>query len=329
MRSLFVIILFVLYLVLPTSTYSETLHPPQENGQHVTRSSSNNSRPSTARPSNHNNDEDQNQRPSVSIPTQNNHRHPVNNARPNRHSNNNRPANYNRPLQHNRPPHARANAVTTRSRTYYPRPRTYYVEPAVIYTDNSYVVVDDTESVSYENSGKLGFGVNAALSANSSIDNISNDVSGGIGLYLKFRPVRYFSLELQNIYMFGSFKYDDIYELQDYTKSLISLGVRFHFFDYGSLDLYTVIAGDVSIWSYKIGYDYWYDENIYMSDYGVQYGGQIGLGISYIIGVIEFGADIRYTVEPVPDFIPGYIDNKKDSDIIHGVLFTLNFGLSL
>ena len=334
MRSLFVIILFVLCLVLPTSTYSETLHPPQDNGQHVTQSSSNNSRPSTAISSNHSNDEDQNQLPSVSIPTQNNHRHPVNNARHNRHSNNNRPANYNRPPQHNRPPHTGPHVAATYSRAYYPRQRTYYtstyyVEPAVVYTDNSYVVVDNTESVSYENSGKLGFGINAALSTNSSIDNISNDVSGGIGLYLKFRPVRYFSLELQNIYTFGSLKYDGMYELHDYTKSLISLGVRFHFFDYSSLDLYTVVAGGVSIWSYEIGYDYWYDENIYMSDYGVQYGGQIGLGISYIIGVIEFGADIRYTVESVPDFIPGYIDNKKDSDIIHGMLFTLNFGLLL
>lgn len=343
MRNLFVIILFALCFVLPTNTYSETLPPPQDNDQHVTRPSNNNSRPSTARPSNHNNDEDQNQRPAVSRPTQNNHRPPVSNARPNnsKPSNSNarptRPSNNNRPVNYNRPPHAGhkpggPHVVATHSRTYYPRPRTYYtstyyVEPAVVYTDNSYVVVDDTESVSYESSGKFGFGLNALLAVNSSIGDITNYASGGLGLYIKFRPVRYFSLELQNNYLFGALQYTG-WDSQSYAKTLFGLGARIHFLDYGSTDVYAALAGTVSVWSYISGYDYWYDNYTYMNEYGIQYGGQLGAGVSYIAGSLEIGMDLRYTVESIPDFVPGYFD--KDSDgVIHGMLLTLNLGFSL
>ena len=348
MRNLFVIVLFALCFVLPTNTYSETLPPPQDNGQHVARPSNNNSHPSTARPSNHNNDEDQNQRPAVSRPTQSNHRPPVNNARPSnsrpsnnnvrptRPSNNNRPINYNRP-PHNRPvqpppPHSGPHVVATHSRTYYPRPRTYYtstyyVEPAVVYTDNSYVVVDDTESVAYESSGKFGFGLNALLAVNSPIDDITNYASGGLGLYIKFRPVRYFSLELQNNYLFGALQYAG-WDSQSYAKTLFGLGARIHFLDYGSTDVYAALAGTVSVWSYISGYDYWYDNYTYMNEHGIQYGGQLGAGISYIAGSLEIGMDLRYTVESIPDFVPGYFD--KDSDgVIHGMLLTLNLGFSL
>lgn len=352
MRNLLVILLFTLCFVLPTNTYSETLPPPQDNGQHVTRPSNNN-RPSTARPSNHSNDEDQNQRPTVSRPTQNNHRPPVNNARPSnsrpsnnnarptRPSNNNHPVNYNRPSQ-NRPvqpppPHAGhrpggPHVVATHSRTYYPRPRTYYtstyyVEPAVVYTNNSYVVVDDTESVAYESSGKFGFGLNALLAVNSSIDDITNYASGGLGLYIKFRPVRYFSLELQNNYLFGALQYTG-WDSQSYAKTLFGLGARIHFLDYGNTDVYAALAGTVSVWSYISGYDYWYDNYTYMNEHGIQYGGQLGAGVSYIAGSLEIGMDLRYTVESVPDFAPGYFDKDSD-DVIHGMLLTLNLGFSL
>ena len=353
MRNLFVIILFALCFVLPTNAYSETLPPPQDNGQHVTRPSNNSSRPSTARPSNHNNDEDQNQRPAVSRPTQNNHRPPVNNVRPNntRPSNNNarptRPSNNNRPVNYNKPPHNRPvqpppphtgpkpggpHVVATHSRTYYPRPRTYYtstyyVEPAVVYTDNSYVVVDDTESVTYESSGKFGFGLNALLAVNSTIGDITNYASGGLGLYIKFRPVRYFSLELQNNYLFGALQYTG-WDSQSYAKTLFGLGARIHFLDYGSTDVYAALAGTVSVWSYISGYDYWYDNYTYMNEHGIQYGGQLGAGISYIAGSLEIGMDLRYTVESVPDFVPGYFDKDSD-DVIHGMLLTLNLGFSL
>lgn len=353
MRNLFTLLLFALCFIFPVDTYSETLPPPQDNGQHVARPSNNNSRPSTARPSNHNDDEDQNQRPAVNRPTQNNHRPPVNNARPSnsrpsnnnarptRPSNNNRPVNYNRPPQ-NRPvqpppPHAGhkpggPHVVATHSRTYYPRPRTYYtstyyVEPAVVYTDNSYVVVDDTESVSYESSGKFGFGLNALLAVNSSIGDITNYASGGLGLYIKFRPARYFSLELQNNYLFGALQYTG-WDSQSYAKTLFGLGARIHFLDYGSTDVYAALAGTVSVWSYISGYDYWYDNYTYMNEHSIQYGGQLGAGISYIAGSLEIGMDLRYTVESVPDFVPGYFD--KDSDgVIHGMLLTLNLGFSL
>lgn len=348
MRNLLVILLFMLCFVFPTNTYSETLPPPQDNGQHVTRPSNNSSRPSTVRPSNNNNDEDQNQRPAVSRPTQNNHRPPVNSARPNnsrpnnnarpsRPSNNNRPVNYNRPPQNRpvQPPppnHSGPHVVTAHSRTYYPRPRThyvrtYYTEPAVVYTDNSYVVVDDTESVAYDSSGKFGFGLNALLAVNSPIYDITNYASGGLGLYVKFRPVRYFSLELQNNYLFGALQYDG-WDSQSYVKTLFGLGARVHFLDYGDTDLYAAIAGTIAVWSYISGYDYWYDEYTYMNEYGIQYGGQIGGGVSYIAGTLEIGMDLRYTIESVPDFVPGYT-NKDSDEVIHGMLLTLSLGFSL
>lgn len=224
---------------------------------------------------------------------------------------------------------------------YHPRPvhpRPYYrpvivhsYTPVVVDPTPTTVVVDETPStyVSVGNS-RFGFGIRGLVAVNSPIYDYELDASGGIGFYLKFRPVRYFSVELMNDYLFGSLKYND-YAVQDYVKVPFVLGARFHFLDYGNVDAYAALAASVSVWSYKDGYDYWYDEYTYMYEVGVQFGGQLGLGVSYIIGdCLEVGADIRYTIETAPDFVPDYAQDRwQSNEAVHGFLLAINLGFAL
>ena len=55
-----------------------------------------------------------------------------------------------------------------------------------------------------------------------------------------------------------------------------------------------------------------------MDETGIQFGGQFGLGISYITGGFESGADVRYTIENVPDFIPWNKASFKNEKLFMG-----------
>lgn len=234
-----------------------------------------------------------------------------------------------------------------------PAPRPYYapvvvrphvVAPVVVVDQPSTVVVDDSPVVSAREGAVFGFGVRGVVATNSPMSDVNNDVSGGFGFYLKFRPVRYFSIELQNDYIFGSLEDCAIGSSQDYVKVPFSAGLRFHFLDYGPIDLYAAAAASISVWAYSEGYDPFWDETMYMDDIGLQFGGQAGLGISFIAGIFELGLDARYTIETVPDFIPsGFrtsfsrsdynsrssFTHSVDDEAVHGFLLSLSLGFAI
>lgn len=355
MKVLYSFITALALLLYPLCSFAETVAQPQEeqddtNTQNVrpTRPSSNNvSRPSrpnssnVSRPSN-------NTRPNVSRPN-NNHR--PDNARPGNHngyrpSNVNRPPNNHRPSTSTRPTHYSNTHVvhTTRphSRVYYVTRRTYaphyssvvvydrpmtveYVAPAEYEESVESTVVEDTSTVDLDYNKTFGLGFTGVIATNSAIGNLEPHSSGGFGFYLKYRPVRYFSIEFTNDYLFGTLKYTDG-DRQSYTKIPLALGARIHFLDYGNVDTYAALAGSLSVISYLD--DYSYRRHTYISKHGYQYGGQFGIGFDYITGIFEIGLDVRYTIESVPDYIPYYVSNEDDK-IIHGGLFTLSIGLAL
>ena len=242
-----------------------------------------------------------------------------------------------------RPPHHNTHPVRPghrpppppRPHHYAPRPVYHHYTPVVVYSNPTTVVEEDPAPVIVSEDvlngvSKFGFGVRGMVAANSGFGNVEVGASGGVGFYFKFRPVRYFSIELINDYLFGTLEYNHEYGSQSYVKVPFVLGGRFHFLDYGHTDVYAALAGSVSVWSYVDGYDYWYDEYTYMYDVGIQFGGQLGVGVSYVANAFEIGMDARYTIESVPDFVPGYLNYYKEKDgVVHGFLLTLNLGFAL
>lgn len=217
---------------------------------------------------------------------------------------------------------------------YYPR---RYYNPVVVYSNEPSTTIVENEPVVTTSDGNnhVGFGIRGVVATNSPMNGISNNASGGVGLYLTIRPVRYFSVEFVNDYLFGTLKYDDNYFSQGYVKIPFSVGARVHFLDYGNTDVYLAAAASISAWSYtneydSYYYDWYYDEYYYTSEVGVQFGGQFGAGISYVSNSFEIGLDLRYTVESIPDYIPGYDNYRYDSDsVVHGFLLAINIGFSL
>ena len=222
---------------------------------------------------------------------------------------------------------------------YAPRyyPRRYYA-PVVVYSNDTNTAIVESEptvTVTSDSDYHIGFGIRGLVAANSPMNGISNDASGGVGLYLTVRPSRYFSLEFVNDYLFGTLKYDDSQFSQGYVKIPFSIGARFHFLDYGSTDAYLAAAASISAWSYADDYDgyyydWYYDEYYYTSKVGMQFGGQFGAGVSYVGNSFEIGIDLRYTLESVPDYIPGYDSYRHEQDsVVHGFLLAVNIGFSL
>ena len=126
-----------------------------------------------------------------------------------------------------------------------------------------------------------------------------------------------------NNYLFGSLEYNNYY--QEYNKVPLVFGLRYHFFDYGDIDLYLVASGLLSIWSFV---DNSSNNNVYLVNKGYQFGGQFGAGLTYNVNIFSFGIDLRYTLETAPDFIP-YLYMKHNDDKIHGCLLTFIIGISL
>lgn len=349
MKVLYSFITALALLLYPLCSFAETVAQPQEEqddesaqNARPTRSSSNSvSRP--ARPSNSSvsRPPNNNTRPNVNRPSNNNHR--PNNVRPsnvNRPSNNHGPNTSTRPtyysnthVVHTTRPHSRVYYVTRRtyaphysSVVVYDRPTTVeYVTPVEYEEPVESTVIEDTSTVDLDYNKTFGLGLTGIIATNSAIGNLEPHSSGGFGFYIKYRPVRYFSIEFTNDYLFDTLKYTDD-DRQSYTKVPLALGARIHFLDYGSIDTYAALAGSLSVISYLD--DYSYRRHTYISKRGYQYGGQFGIGFGYITGIFEIGFDVRYTIESVPDYIPYYVSNEDDK-IIHGGLFTLSIGLAL
>ena len=150
---------------------------------------------------------------------------------------------------------------------------------------------------------------------------LHSKVSGGIGWYLKFRPIRWISIEFINDFSFG--KFDNVgTQYDEYFRVPIVVGVRGHFFDYGSLDVYGVAAASCTFVTLDDGNDHVNQERRFP-----QFGAQLGGGISLIAGGFEIGIDARYTIEEAPD---ESFFGKVDGGIpIHGFLFSLNMGFGI
>lgn len=201
-----------------------------------------------------------------------------------------------RPSHHHvAPAPQRHTRTVTRYRTNV-RPRRV-VRPVVVVEQPSTVVVDTTPSTYVPKVGStFGFGVRG-LGIAPGIYNDSN-TDWGFGYYLKWRPSRWVSVEFVNDFVFNS--------NEDY-KIPFAFGLRGHFFDYGSLDVYGVAA--ITATTEQAAYAH----TTYI-------GGQFGAGVSILLGCFELGVDVRYTID---NGFEGYYQDE----IKHGVLFSLNIGL--
>jgi hypothetical protein len=170
----------------------------------------------------------------------------------------------------------------------------------------------------------FGIGISGIVATNSAIGNLNGHSSGGFGYYIKYRPVRFLSVEFANDFLFGDLIYTDESINQSYTKIPLSLGFRFHFMDYSDFDVYASIAASLS----SIKYNNNYSRDPRFISTGYQHGGQFGLGFSYIVDYFELGFDVRYTIESVPDLVPYYI-STEENQIIHGAIFKLGVGFIL
>ena len=219
---------------------------------------------------------------------------------------------------------------------YGPRPRIVHpVVPVVIVEQAATsVVVENNEDEEVPESrhregSKFGFGIRGVGLTQSSIhlengECIETKINGGAGWYLKFRPIRFVSVEFINDYIFGGYKNG---LSGSYVRVPLSLGVRGHVFNYGMLDLYGVAAASVTFISLSDGYRDEYNRSGYDDTHFASWGGQFGAGISFVTGVFEFGFDFRYTVEQAPHMsIGGFVDSSKR---IHGFLFAANLGFAL
>lgn len=219
---------------------------------------------------------------------------------------------------------------------YAPAPRRVYVRQVqpVVVTQPTTVVVDNSsnreaEEVTPKKVGsKFGLGIRGVgfVPGPAQFElggELKSQVAGGVGWYIKYRPIRWVSVEFVNDILFGSYKNVDYYK--DYIRVPLSLGLQVHVFDYGSLDVYGVAAASVAFMTVSDGNDAIDQELRYP-----QFGGQLGAGISLIAGGCEIGLDFRYTIEEAPDEYDGLSNPQIDqSKPVHGFLFSFNLGFAI
>ncbi|MCL2324944.1 MAG: hypothetical protein FWC40_00355 [Proteobacteria bacterium] len=147
-------------------------------------------------------------------------------------------------------------------------------------------------------------------------DCIANEKILGLGYYLKVRPSRWVSVEFIN----DVYAAIDVNDKETWHVPLV-LGLRGHVFDYGMLDVYGVGAVAVTFTTTS--------KSSGIRNEQIQVGGQFGGGVGILLGVLELGVDLRYTIDPPLKNSIHYgftADSKKP---IHGVLFSVNLGLGL
>lgn len=213
------------------------------------------------------------------------------------------------------------------------RTHSHRTEIVVVEQQPTTTVVETNSSSSESSVERSGsrFGIGIRLIGNKQSDYAwtngnydSNRFAPGFGWYLKYRPIRWVSLEFQNDFNFGK-----LADAENIYRVPMTLGLQFHVFDYGDFDLYGVAAVGFTIVSFDDCYGY--DKQHY-----VQWGGQFGGGISFILGTLELGFDVRYTVDEAPaDHVVYYDDGVSDytqydkDQVIHGVTFAINVGFAL
>ncbi|MBR4986631.1 MAG: hypothetical protein IKY83_12940 [Proteobacteria bacterium] len=214
--------------------------------------------------------------------------------------------------------------VTHVHRTYRPvRPVVVVEQPATVVVENDV----EEETVSSRKVGStFGLGLRGNVLTTSDIhlesgSQLHSKVSGGIGWYVKLRPIRWISVEFINDYSFG--KFDNVGTTYDeYFRVPIVIGLRGHVFDYGSLDVYGVAAASCTFVTLDDG-DNHVDREIRFPQFGAQFGG----GISLVAGGFEIGIDARYTLEEAPD--DSFFGKVDQDDVIHGFLFSVNMGFAI
>ena len=207
------------------------------------------------------------------------------------------------------------------------------VRPVVVVEQPATVVVSEsasssTTTTSTKVGSTFGMGIRGVgLVPSATILNdgaeLKSKIAGGVGFYLKVRPIRWISIELINDYLFGH--YEDVSDgCDNYFRVPLAIGVRGHVFDYGNLDVYGVAAFAATFVTLDDGND-WLDQE----ERFVQFGGQFGAGISLVAGGFEIGLDVRYTLDSAPEKAPyGYGEVDKDG-LVHGFLFSLNVGFAI
>lgn len=196
---------------------------------------------------------------------------------------------------------------------YQAAPVTVYRQPAVIQSTETYSLQAGYDTTVSMGLRAVGFYPGKLTSLNG--ESLRFKTSGGIGFYSRFRPVRWISLEFITDITYGK---DE--DCTSYFRMPLSLGLQLHFFDYGMLNVYAVAAASLTV-------TYTNSENL--KDQFYQYGGQLGAGASVVLGLLELGIDIRYTLDTPPEAYNTVFGTFYAKDELqHGVVFAANIGLA-
>ena len=236
-------------------------------------------------------------------------------------------------------PAPRGHYVRHEVRHYRTNVRPRVVQPVVVVERPATVVVSDSQPVtqtvsdSYSAGSKFGIGVRGSLLKQSPIklydgSCLETTINGGLGYYLKLRPVRWISIEFINDFIFGAYDRDlydsDGYELSNsFIKIPVSIGLRAHVLDYGPFDIYGVAAASLTFNSLDSSVGSAEDKHF------TQFGAQFGGGISFVAAGFEIGVDLRYTIDEAPDSSVYGRDAVDQDEPIHGVLLSVNLGYAL
>ena len=195
----------------------------------------------------------------------------------------------------------------------------------------------ESQPVAERVGSRLGFGLRGVgmqqgpvTLSNAGVDQVESQMGGGIGLYIKYRPIRWVSVEFMSDLLFAKYRDEDglvkplIQGDLNYIRVPVSAGLQIHVFDYGSLDVYGVVAASVAFTTINDG-----DDNVDQDGRLLQFGGQFGAGVSVLAGALEIGIDVRYTIDQAPDeFGTRHVNVGVDhSKPVHGMILALNFGL--
>lgn len=223
------------------------------------------------------------------------------------------------------------------------------VRPVVVVEQPATVVVEaqpaqtqavtqvESQPVAERVGSRLGFGLRGVgmlqgpvTLSNAWVDQVESQMGGGIGLYIKYRPIRWVSVEFMSDLLFAKYRDEDgsvknlIQGDLNYIRVPVSAGLQIHVFDYGSLDVYGVVAASVAFTTINDGND-----DVDQDGRLLQFGGQFGAGVSVLAGALEIGIDVRYTIDQAPDEFGTRHSNVgvDHSKPVHGMIFALNFGL--
>lgn len=204
---------------------------------------------------------------------------------------------------------------------YRPQPRMQVqVAPTVVHHQSSVIEPTNTYAVPLNVASTFAMGIRAVgfyPGKMTSMDGgtLRYKTSGGVGFYTRYRPVRWVGLEFLVDFTYGK---DE--DCTNYLRLPSSIGIQFHVFDYGMLNVYAIAAASITA-------VYTSSENI--KDRYYQYGGQFGAGTSVILGGLELGLDVRYTLDTPPSaFNTTYGTFYPKDELRHGVVFAANIGLA-